>query len=130
MKERNVRYPSELKVTAESSCPASGKACQSGFVVNNETKEPPGGGGDQPGLPKTIRKIETCFWRSGSGYVIRHDTYPEGPRVLVTEVEALVSEVRRRRRGHVLEVVIARAVIQTGLAVTVTVIVAARNSLA
>lgn len=58
------------------------------------------------------------------------DTYPEGPRVLVTEVETLVSEVRRRRRGHVLEVVIARAVIQTGLAVTVTVIVAARNSLA
>ena len=36
-----------------------------------------------------------------------HDTHPEGPRVLVTEVEALVAEVRRRRRGHVLEVVIA-----------------------
>ena len=59
-----------------------------------------------------------------------HDTYPEGPRVLVTEVEALVAEVRRRRRGHVLEVVIARAVIKTGLAVTVTVIVSAPNSLA
>ena len=62
MKERNGLYPSELKVTAESSCPASGTACQSGFVVNNETKEQPGDGGDQLGHPKTIRKIETCFW--------------------------------------------------------------------
>ena len=58
MKERNVRYPSpDLKVTAESSCPASGKACQSGFVVNNETKEQPGDGGDQLGHPKTKRKV-------------------------------------------------------------------------
>ena len=39
--------------------------------------------------------------------MMTHDTYPEGPRVLVPEVEALVAEVRRRRRGHVLEVVIA-----------------------
>ena len=46
------------------------------------------------------------------------------------EVESLVSEVRGWGRGHVLEVVITRPVIQTGLAVTVTVTVSAPDSLA
>ena len=58
------------------------------------------------------------------------DTYPEGHRVLVPEVKALVAEVGGSRRGHVLEVVITWAVIQAGLAVTVTVIVSTPNSFA
>ena len=48
----------------------------------------------------------------------------------MTEVKALVAEVGWRRRGHVLEVVITRSVIQTGLAVTVAVTVSAPDSLA
>ena len=62
--------------------------------------------------------------RSGGG------TYPEGHSVLVPEVKALVAKVGRRRRGHVLEVVVTGSVIQTGLAVTVAVIVSTSNSFA
>ena len=48
----------------------------------------------------------------------------------MTEVKALVAEVGWRRRGYVLEVIVTGAVIQTGLAVTVAVVVSTSNSFA
>ena len=56
--------------------------------------------------------------------------YPERDGLLVPEVEGLVAEVGWRGRGRVLEVIVARAVVQAGLAVAVAVIVAATHPLA
>ena len=55
--------------------------------------------------------------------------YPERDGLLVPEVEGLVAEVGWRGRGRVLEVIVARAVVQAGLAVAVAVIVAATHPL-